>query len=183
VQAWSFEFIDREQHDAKESIAIVGGTTANGGNGVGVADVFEVGGAGAGGRDCEVVEAGFGGFCAGGRSRQAAGLGFGVGGAIGDLILLCGGLFHLFALALAFYDLFGGDVAGCGSAVLMVNGDGVAMFPERFGKLATFAVASKVILRWHIIVIKFGWGLIHVVHGVFVFCQSSIAAMTKLAAG
>jgi hypothetical protein len=84
VQAWSFEFIDREQHDAKESIATVGGTTANGGNGVGVAGVFEVGGAGAGGGDCEVVEAGFGGFRAGGRSGESAELGFGVGSAIGD---------------------------------------------------------------------------------------------------
>jgi hypothetical protein len=60
------------QHYAKGSIATVGGTTANGGNGVGVADVFEVGGAGAGSGDCEVVEAGFGGFCTGGRSGQAA---------------------------------------------------------------------------------------------------------------
>jgi hypothetical protein len=84
VQAWSFEFIDREQHDAKESIAIVGGTTANGGNGVGVAGVFEVGGAGAGGGDCEVVEARFGGFCARGGSGESAELGFGVGSAIGD---------------------------------------------------------------------------------------------------
>ncbi len=50
---------------AQEPIATIGTATANCGDGVVVVDVFEVGGAGAGGGDREVVEAGFGGFCAG----------------------------------------------------------------------------------------------------------------------
>jgi hypothetical protein len=141
------------QRYAKGSIATVGGTTANGGNGVGVADVFEVGGTGAGGGDCEVVEAGFGGFCAGSRSGESAELG--VGGTIGDLILLWSGLLQAFALL--FHDFFGGDVLSCRSAVLMVDGDGVAMLPDCLEVFATFAVASEVIFGWQIIVIEFGW--------------------------
>jgi hypothetical protein len=58
-------------HYAKASSPTIDGPTTNRRNRIVVADVFEVGGAGAGGGDREVVEAGFGGFCAIGRSGEA----------------------------------------------------------------------------------------------------------------